>query len=126
MFNSKLKKEIDDKDKRLRDLINQYKELDYQKRELEQLYKDLQDEFENFNSKTENSVTFEISDDLTTTKPIVRYKESALEKLLELGYIRETGNEKHDAFAIQLALMDITREAISQLLESFSEAPKDQ
>lgn len=68
----------------------------------------------------ENSVTLIIDDNLDKVTPIVRYKETAKEKLIELGYITDAALIK-DNFAIQLGLMTIANEAVAQIIESFEE-----
>jgi len=66
-----------------------------------------------------NSVEIRIDDTITTGTPIVRYKQTVIDKLVEEGYLRE-GNT--DQFAIQLALITISQEILTQLVESFTEA----
>lgn len=65
-----------------------------------------------------NSVEIRIDDNITTGTPIVRYKQTVVDKLVEEGYLRD-GNT--DQFAIQLALLTISQEILTQLVESFAE-----
>lgn len=65
-----------------------------------------------------NSVEIRIDDSITTGTPIVRYKQAVVDKLVEEGYLRD-GNT--DQFAIQLALLTISQEILTQLVESFAE-----
>ncbi len=92
--------------------------------EKENKIKELEDKLADTNSDT-NSVLIKISDDLTSIVPIVRYNPEILEKLLEMGYIRETGDAKHDGFAIQIALIDIAKDGLIQIIDAFSEPAGD-
>lgn len=72
-----------------------------------------------------NSVTITISDDFDTATPTVKFKPEIHEKMMQHGLIRETGSDKQDAFAIQLALIDMAKDALIQLVNEFSEAIDD-
>lgn len=65
-----------------------------------------------------NSVTLEISDDILSVKPVIKYSPDVFEKLFELGYLDDSKNNPQ---AIQLALLMVANEALSQILEAFSE-----
>lgn len=78
----------------------------------------LNEKLEKFESST-NEVVTKISTDLTQVTPIVRYNPEIVEKLIELGYVNDATAQ--DKFAIQLALITVAQEALTQLVESFSE-----
>lgn len=87
----------------------------------------LQEEVERLNGLLTNSehneVTLRMSDDLLTMTPIVRWKPHLGEKLYEIGYLRDTDGES--PMAIQLALMSVGYEALTQLVESFEQPVKE-
>jgi translation initiation factor 2B subunit (eIF-2B alpha/beta/delta family) len=60
-----------------------------------------------------------LDDTLTKATPVVKYNPAIVEKLIELGYINDAMSE--DKFAIQIALLTISNEAISQIIESFEQ-----
>lgn len=66
---------------------------------------------------TGGSITLKVSKDLESVQPVVKYNPEVFEKLVELQYLDDT--HQNNAFAIQLALMQITFEALSQIIESF-------
>jgi predicted RNase H-like nuclease (RuvC/YqgF family) len=66
--------------------------------------------------RSQNSVTLTIGDDLTTVTPVVRSKPNAFETLFQNGYLNDAQNSQH---AIELSLMLIANEALTQLLEQF-------
>lgn len=103
------KKYIDEKEKLIESLTV---ELSESKKKLDQLNAIIQKE------KTQNSVTLTIADDLTTITPLVRSKSNAFETLFQNGYITDAQNNQH---SIELGLMLIANEALSQLLEQFEE-----
>lgn len=70
----------------------------------------------------ENSVTLKVSNDLTKVVPIVRYNPSTVEKFIELGYLSD--DQERNTFAAQLALLTIVQEAVSQILENFTDEVK--
>jgi flagellar motility protein MotE (MotC chaperone) len=104
-----LEKEINDKLSKLQEELNQ------KEQELENL-KDLLRETD------ENSVTLKVSNDLTKVVPIVRYNPSTVEKFIELGYLSD--DQERNTFAAQLALLTIVQEAVSQILENFTDEVK--
>jgi len=91
---------------------NLKKERDSLKEQVEQLQK-------TFASSNENSVTLQISDDLTKVSPIVRFKPSTFDKFAELGYLKD--EQEGNTFAAQLALLTVVQEALTQILDSFTD-----
>lgn len=66
---------------------------------------------------------FEISANLLTVTPVVKYDPVIFEKLVELGYLNDTHQD--NKFAIQLAVLTVTHEALTQIIDSFSENLKE-
>lgn len=81
-------------------------------------------EAEKLRSDTD-SVTIEFSDDFRVATPKIKYKSDTVEALVQMGIIRETGNEKQDGFQVQLALLDLAKDALLQILEAFEEDVSD-
>lgn len=63
---------------------------------------------------------FKISSNITNISPTIRYHPEIFEKLVELGYLNDTHTD--NKFAIQLALLTITHEALGQIIEAFAES----
>lgn len=63
---------------------------------------------------------FKISPNITNISPTIRYHPEIFEKLVELGYLNDTHTD--NKFAIQLALLTITHEALGQIIEAFTES----
>ena len=72
-----------------------------------------------------NSLTLLVEDDLTTMVPYIKVKESVFEKMIELGYLKDNVTSETKSSAMQLALMMIAFEGLEQLVEQFSEPPRD-
>lgn len=66
-----------------------------------------------------NEIILRISDDLESMTPVIRWKAGIGDKLYELGYLRDVDNASN--MAIQLALMSIGFEALTQLVEAFEQ-----
>lgn len=75
-------------------------------------------------SENSNSVLVEISDDMSTIKPIVRYNEQAGEAMFKAGLLNDVQIE--NPFAIQLALITVTHDGLLQIIESFEEKIEDE
>lgn len=75
-------------------------------------------------TREENSVTIKIDDNnINKAEPIVKFKRDISDKLVEAGFLKIDMGE--DDYAIQLALMQIAREVLEQILESFEEEIRD-
>ena len=105
-------------------------ELDEAEQQLEQLMKenrDLSDEVkklhELFNNAGENSVRLDISNDVKTVVPTIKFDQDIFDKLVELGYLDDS--KKNHTFAMQLALIVIAHEALTQIIETY-QSPIDQ
>lgn len=105
-----------------RQISDLFDELHEKEAEIESLKAQLALQVTNTNN---NSVTITISDDFDTATPTVKYKPEIHEKMMQHGLIRETGSDKQDAFAIQLALIDMAKDALLQLVNEFTEAIDD-
>jgi hypothetical protein len=68
-------------------------------------------------NSTGGSVTLKVAKDLESVQPIVKYNPDMFEKLVELQYLDDT--HQNNKFAIQLALMQVSFEALTQIIESF-------
>lgn len=82
--------------------------------------KELEEEVERLNNlsvkSNHNEVTIQLSDDLITITPVVRWKDSTEQKLIEIGALPDGENTP---YAIQIALMTMAYEGIQQIVESF-------
>lgn len=67
-----------------------------------------------------NFVKMTISDDLEKVTPTIKVKSTMFELLVQEGYLSDT--QEGNSFAMQLAMISIAHEALTQLLESFTEA----
>lgn len=67
-------------------------------------------------------VILRIGDDLTTITPVIRWKETTPEKLIEIGAITDVQNSK---IAVQVALMALAAEAIQDIMNNFEEPVGD-
>lgn len=79
----------------------------------------LKTKYEKYENSTENSVTLKISQDMETITPIITHRDDAFESLFQIGMLSDaqSGNQ----FAIQLALMTVASEGLTQILDSFEE-----
>lgn len=68
-------------------------------------------------NSTGGSVTLKVSKDLESVQPVVKYNPDIFEKLVELQYLDDT--HQNNKFAIQLALMQVSFEALTQIIEAF-------
>ena len=75
-----------------------------------------------FSKSDKNEVTIQISDDFSTLTPKVSWKKETTGKLIEAGVLNDVSAT---ATATQLALMDIAREGLEQIIESFSVPVED-
>lgn len=66
-----------------------------------------------------NEVLLRLSDDMTSMTPVVRWKEGIEERLYEMGFLRDI--DTANSMTIQLTLMTVAYEALSQLIESFEQ-----
>lgn len=67
-------------------------------------------------------VTFEIDDNLTKITPVIKWKDSIVEKMIEAGYLKDANVSKT---AVQLGLMAIASEALEQILTDFVEPMRE-
>lgn len=76
-----------------------------------------------FSVSEDNTVTLKISPDMEVITPIISYRADAFESLFQSGMLSDAqaGNE----FAIQLALMTVAQDGLSQILSSFEEEISD-
>lgn len=70
-----------------------------------------------------NTVTIQISDDFQTITPVVKYKKESAESMVHLGMISDS--EYESEFPVQIALMNIAHEGLSQILEAFEASDND-
>lgn len=64
-------------------------------------------------------VSLHIADDVLTVTPVVSYPETIVEKLIEAGYLNDATSS--DKFAVQVSLMAAAHDALSQIMEGFTE-----
>jgi len=68
-------------------------------------------------SKTENSVTLVMDDNLQKITPLIRYKSNVFDTLFQNGYLNDTQNSN---VAIELALITVAADGLNQLIDSFA------
>lgn len=115
--------------KKVDDIVEIAQELSTELAEKDDTIKELEAELENLRKNAvitegKSSVTVELSDDLNSITPIIRYNEKAPESLFQQGLIDDSQTENQ--FAIQLALLTLAHDGLLQLLESFEEKTEDE
>lgn len=82
------------------------------------------DAFNEFKKKTTESETnyvrIDISNDLKTVTPVIGVRPDCFECLFQEGLVDDT--QEGNQFAVQLALLSVAEEALSQIIESFEPA----
>ncbi|MBG24004.1 MAG: hypothetical protein CMF22_11180 [Idiomarinaceae bacterium] len=71
-------------------------------------------------TQAENKIQLTVSDDLETITPFTSVKPEMWDTLLEAGMVSESVSGNSRRFAMQLALLTIASEGLSQLIEQFS------
>ena len=114
-------------------LLDEYHLLEKEKHELEQelieVQKTKNEELielkgrverlqEAFNNSDKNSVKIEFEDDFQKAMPIFRTKPETFDKMVELGYLKDS--DQGNNTAVQLALMVAASEVMEQILSSFA------
>lgn len=120
----KLEKTVEEYINLTEELIASNEKKDSEIQRLRDTILSMEVEIENFkketSSKEHNYVKLVVSDDLQTITPFVGYRGDCFEKLFQEGML--TDAQEGSTHAIQLALMMIASEGLSQLLEEFEEA----
>ncbi|WGH49521.1 hypothetical protein [Alishewanella phage vB_AspM_Slicko01] len=108
-----------DNQKCIEKLHNTEKELDEVLAELNQLKHD-HAELKKITKEQNisNSVSIVMDDTMTKFTPVIRHKPNVFEVLFQSGYLNDSQNNKE---AIELALLTISSEVLTQLLDEFVE-----
>lgn len=107
-----IQQELDKAEEELKKLIGENEKLAEEVKKLHDL----------FNNASENSVRIDISPDIKSVTPSIKYNPEIFEKLVELGYLDDT--KQNHTFAIQLALIVVAHDAMAQILDTY-QAPID-
>jgi hypothetical protein len=96
------------------------KNLEEVNEKLDELYKTLE-AIQQANER-ENSVTITFDDTLQKATPILKYKPDITDKMVEMNIITSANTDK---YSVELALLTMTEEVVSQILDSFGETFKE-
>jgi len=74
--------------------------------------------------RTKNQVSFQINDLLTEVTPTVKWREEVVDSLVQSGFLNI--RDENNKYAIQLALMTVTYDALSSIIDQFSQEVDDE
>lgn len=104
---------LEDRDAEIARLQQQVEDLE---NKLSDTVEDYEARLKTTNVSDQNEVKLLISDDLLEVTPVIRYKDSAFDVLVQKQYI----SDGHDN-SLQLGLMIVAHEALTQIVEAFAE-----
>lgn len=124
MFKTKKQKRLEELEKENIDLKSDLTSLSEENKNLETEVYNLQEELDSLHSTIEfnsnkTSLTIDFDNNLETIRPTTKVTEDTIMKLIERQYL--ASNQKEDEFAIHLALMVLTVNAIDGILANYEE-----
>jgi predicted nuclease with TOPRIM domain len=98
-------------------LVKQLEEVSEKLNEIDKTLTSIQEA-----NERENSVTITFDDSLQKATPVLKYKPNITDKMVEMNIITSANTDK---YSVELALLTMTEEVVSQILDSFGETFKE-